>query len=405
MATTSGATIASKTGESPYRWLILFLTVLSFVLTFLCRFSWPPLIPVIVPVIHMSMSQAGAFMSAFYIGYVITQIPAGILADAFWRARRPRIHAGDRGYCSILYGQHHNLPDRFLASRRHRTCRRSGYVLLRSRHHGMVCPRDRGMAFGLLLAGPTLGLLIANYLVPALNASFNWQTAYHIIGIAVVILAILVYSLIKASDRSRASRSLVAFPPTSRIATWLCWESAGFCTMWMEIGFAVFSNTFLKKHLGFSIKEAGLIMVCYSIGGVLASPVSGWISDIVGPSQTARHWSLCTRDCVHDPFGYQCNWPMLMIIGFIYGFVSYFANPHLSLMVAEIAGKARSATATGISNVMFQIGSILAPIALGMSIDITKSFNSIWYIMALGPLVGILVMALVRPPTAAQSAA
>ena len=96
---------------------------------------------------------------------------------------------------------------------------------------------------------------------------------------------------------------------------------------------------------------------------------------------------------------------MLMIVGFIYGFVSYFANPHLSLMIAEIAGKDRSATATGISNVMFQIGAILAPLALGMSIDMTHTFHSIWYILALGPLVGILVMSLVRPPTAAQSAA
>ena len=80
---TTGSTLAIKPGENSYRWLILFLTVLSFVLTFLCRFSWPPLIPVIVPVIHMSMSQAGAYMSAFYIGYVITQIPSGILADRF----------------------------------------------------------------------------------------------------------------------------------------------------------------------------------------------------------------------------------------------------------------------------------------------------------------------------------
>jgi MFS family permease len=94
---------------------------------------------------------------------------------------------------------------------------------------------------------------------------------------------------------------------------------------------------------------------------------------------------------------------MLMIVGFIYGFCSYFANPHLSLMIAEIAGRDRSATATGISNVIFQIASILSPLALGMSIDITHTFHSIWYILAVGPLVGIVVMSLVRPPTAAQS--
>jgi MFS family permease len=107
--------------------------------------------------------------------------------------------------------------------------------------------------------------------------------------------------------------------------------------------------------------------------------------------------------CCTVYFGYQTTAQMLLVVGFIYGFVSYFANPHLSLMIAEIAGKDRSATATGISNVMFQIGSILSPLALGISIDVTHTFHSIWYILALGPLVGIIVMIAVRPPTAAQS--
>ena len=74
--------IAEKEANS-YRWVILSLTVFCFVLTFLIRFSWPPLIPVVGPLLKMTMTQAGAYMSAFYIGYVITQVPAGILSDRF----------------------------------------------------------------------------------------------------------------------------------------------------------------------------------------------------------------------------------------------------------------------------------------------------------------------------------
>ncbi|MGB9846504.1 MAG: MFS transporter, partial [Desulfotomaculales bacterium] len=66
-----------------YRWIILILTVGCFLFTFITRFAWPPLIPVVVPVLGMGMAQAGAFMSAFYFGYIITQIPAGVLADRF----------------------------------------------------------------------------------------------------------------------------------------------------------------------------------------------------------------------------------------------------------------------------------------------------------------------------------
>ena len=163
MATTSGATVASKTGESPYRWLILFLTVLSFVLTFLCRFSWPPLIPVIVPVIHMNMSQAGAYMSAFYIGYVVTQIPAGILADAFGVRAVLGVTLAIEGIAQYCMGNITTFQTGFwlrviigLAAGADMSCCVRAIM-------EWFAPRDRGMAFGLLLAGPTLGLLIANY--------------------------------------------------------------------------------------------------------------------------------------------------------------------------------------------------------------------------------------------------
>src|SRR5271157_4993111 len=68
---------------APYRWVILALTAGCFLFTFITRFTWPPLIPVVMPVLKMTAAQAGAFMLAFYLGYIITQIPAGILADRF----------------------------------------------------------------------------------------------------------------------------------------------------------------------------------------------------------------------------------------------------------------------------------------------------------------------------------
>jgi len=398
-----GVTLARKTGESPYRWLILTLAVLSFVLTFVCRFSWPPLIPVIVPVIHMNMSQAGAYMSAFYIGYVITQIPAGILADAFGVRAVLGVTLAIEGIGQYFMGNITSFQAGFwlriiigLAAGADMSCCVRAIM-------EWFAPKDRGRAFGLLLAGPTLGLLIANYSVPALNASFQWRMAYHIVGISVVILAILVYALIKASDTKQAQSIFGGVPSFFKSRDLVLLGFGGFCLVWMEIGFAAFANTFLKKQLGFGIKEAGLILVCYSIGGILASPASGWISDLIGHRKQLVIGAFVLSMCCTVYFGYQTTAQMLLVIGFIYGFVSYFANPHLSLMIAEIAGKDRSATATGISNVMFQIGSILSPLALGISIDVTHTFHSIWYILALGPLVGIIVMIAVRPPTAAQS--
>ena len=45
----------------PYRWVILILATATFLITFFIRFAWPPLIPVVVPILKMKMSQAGAY--------------------------------------------------------------------------------------------------------------------------------------------------------------------------------------------------------------------------------------------------------------------------------------------------------------------------------------------------------
>jgi sugar phosphate permease len=394
-------TYDGDTEISPYRWVILFFAVLSFVLTFICRFSWPPLIPVIVPILHISMKQAGAYMSAFYLGYLITQIPSGILADRF----------GVRavlGFALVLAGGAQWAMGSI-------TSFETGFWLrfiigLGSGAVMSSCARavvewfpakERGTAFGILIAGLPMGVLLANYIVPALNAAFNWQVAYHIIGVAVVTLGVLVYSFIRSTVEEKQEQSLLGGIPaffTNRDLILL--GLAGSCLLWMEIGFVSWANAYIKNQLGFSVKEAGLVLICYSVGGVLACPVSGWLSDLVGNRKEIMIGSYLLAAPLTVVFGYQKSLKMLIIVAFIYGFCSYCANPHLGILVVEKAGKNRAATATGISNVMFQLSSMIGPFILGWSIDITKTFNSVWFLLGAGPLVGVLMMIGVRPPTA-----
>ena len=68
---------------SSYRWFILFLAVATYLMGFLSRFAWPPLVPVAVPALGFSMTEAGMYMTAFYLGYISTQIPGGMLGDRF----------------------------------------------------------------------------------------------------------------------------------------------------------------------------------------------------------------------------------------------------------------------------------------------------------------------------------
>jgi MFS transporter, ACS family, hexuronate transporter len=63
----------------PYCGVILAMMVACFMFTLIVRYTWPPLIPKVVPLVNPEMAQAAAVMSAFFFGYLITRIPTGLL--------------------------------------------------------------------------------------------------------------------------------------------------------------------------------------------------------------------------------------------------------------------------------------------------------------------------------------
>lgn len=377
----------------PYRWVILGLTASCFLFTFITRFTWPPLIPVVVPVLGMNMSQAGAFMSAFYIGYVVTQIPAGILGDRFGVRFILWLSLILEGLSTSSLGWIETYE--------------TGFVLriLAGLGAGAVfasCslalvewfpPKERGRAFGVLLAAPSGGILATNIMVPPLNAWIGWQGAFRSVGLLTIAAGILVLLFMRSSGtvKTGSKNLLGGFGVIARSPGLVLTALSGFCLMWLELSTATWANAHIKK-LGFSVGSAGFVMMIYAIGGVVAPLVSGVISDWTGH----RKWLIIVAYTLAVPlcviFGYQNTLVSLSVVGFLLGFCSYIANPQLTVLISQFAGKDWAATANGTSNFIFQLASMIGPFIVGWSIDFTGSFAIAWWIMAAGPLVGILLM-------------
>lgn len=383
---------------SSYRWVILILTVACFLFTFITRFAWPPLIPVVVPVLGMQMTQAGAFMSAFYFGYIITQIPAGVLADRFGVRLILAVSLIIEGIATFAMGSITSFETGFWL--RVATGLGAGAVFAAcSRALMQWFPaKERGTAFGILLAAPSGGIVLSNYIVPALNNTVGWQGAFQGIGLSTVIVGVLVFLMVRASNEAKSNESIfggfkIVFGSKDLILTAL----AGFCLMWVELGTATWANAYMKNELGFTVQAAGLVMIFYGIGGMLAPLVSGYVSDRIGQRKNILIFSYAIIIPITILFGYQTTMIMLSVMGFLFGFCSYLANPQLTVLVSEFAGKEWAATANGTANFFFQFASMIGPVVLGWSIDFSGSFSSVWWIMAAGPLLGILLLLPVRP--------
>lgn len=380
-----------------FRWVILILAFASFMFTFMSRFSWPPLIPVVGPVFHFTAAQAGSFMTAFYFGYVITQVPAGILSDRLG----PRwILAGGLLLPGLMLYLMQYMADynqgfwlRFVMG-----LGAGAVMAAASRALTEWFPaNERAIAWGVLMSAPSLGLLLPNFLVPVINQSFGWQGVMQFFGLASIAIGILVACFVRTSDNSVKSSGnpfgglKVVFTTKNLMIL----AAMGFSLMWAEISLATWANAYFKQ-LGFSPKDGGMIMVVYGIGGVLA-PLSStfWVKKL-GKMRRLVFWSFLLQIPLTIIFGYLQSYPLLMVMAFLLGYVSYLVNSPLNILVTDVAGKAWAATAIGSTNFIYQFASMISPIVVGWAIDTTGSFFSTWYIIAAGSLTGLLLLSMLK---------
>lgn len=383
----------NRTDSLQYRWVILVLCVLCFLFSFITRFTWPPLISVIVPDLGMNMGQAGAFMSAFYLGYVATQIPAGILADKFGVRIILAVCLIIEGLATASFSLIANYEVGF--NLRILAGLGSGAVFS-SCSRALVewfPPQEQGLAFGILTAAPSSGILITNILVPYLNLLFGWRGAFQAVGMLTIIAGVLVFFLMKVNysvDKKRED-VLAGLKYIFGNRDLMLLSAAGFLLMWLQLGTATWANVYIKG-IGFSVREAGTVMAYYGLGGAIAPLVSGIISDRLGRRKPLVIIAFILVVPFTILFGYQTRLELLYLTGFAGGFSSYLANPQLTVLISQTAGITRAATANGVANCLFQMASLLSPWVIGQVLDFTGNFNYVWWILAAGPLLALLVI-------------
>jgi len=367
---------------------------------FIVRFAWPPLASVAGPELGMDMARVGSYMSAFYIGYVLIHIPAGVLGDRF----------GVRGVIALaLFGEGITSIGMGMAS-----SYGVGFVLrlLAGLSAGMIyascvrCvsrwfpPREYGLAFSLLLIAPMGGgVLLPNLLMPWLAEMWAWRGAFVAVGIAALCLslvAILVLRDMGSADKGQNFFAGLRYILGQRVL--LMCSLAGFCLMWTQVSFVSWGNSYLRS-INFSLSEAGLIMMVFGVGGCIGPLIASWLTErMLQPKRIMIAAFLLLIPLVPF-FGSQTGMLALIFAAGLCGIILGVANPPPVMIITSFAGREWAATAGGVSGCIFQCGSILGPLLIGMSIDVTSSYTTGWWMMSAGALAGILaLLPIPKPP-------
>ena len=298
---------AGAVSPSGSRWLV-FMTVLA---VYICMIDRIAISIALIPMAEdngWSPTVQGAVMSAFFLGYVTLQIPAGYLSDRFggkwvlglgvlfWSLFTLLTPASAALGITVL------LACRFLMGVAEAVTWPSIYSL----YSRWVHPDRRASAVGLMNSGISGGSVIALICTPWLISVWSWQDAFYLYGLLGVIWFVVWATLARsrpadktdwdtpsaasataeagsATDRNDASAQTVYPRLTVRgmlrsRAVWAI-AIAHICINWSLYLVLSWFPTFVNRELGADLQLAGFLALAPTIVSLIMAPLAGRLFD------------------------------------------------------------------------------------------------------------------------------
>ncbi|MGS0688715.1 MFS transporter [Nakamurella sp. GG22] len=390
-------------GVSPYRWLILGLSWAAFTMTSVDRSTWGPASASVGKSLAVPIAALGTFATAYYIGYVLSNLGGGFLVDWLGGRRIMSVSGIGAGLAMIAFGSTTSvavgLAIQALVGLLAGVDFAAGLKLLAT----WFPAEKRGFAVGIFVTATSLGTVIANAIVPSLIINSGWPTAYHFFGIVTIVIGVACAIFIRngnvTKDQQKAARQLPDVRPLLRNRDLLLLGLAGFGGLWGTYGFVTWSNTLMTKGSGISPVDAGIVLVLFAGIAVGIKPIVGWIVDKLGIGlRIPIVVILGFFGAMLIVFGNLNSYTQFLWLAPLAGIGAYAYTPLTTAMIPLLAGPKTAGSAAGAVNAFWQLGSVTVPTVIGLVYAANGSFALAFATLAAGPIVGAVIAFFIREP-------
>jgi MFS family permease len=353
----------------------------------------------------LTLTQAGSFLSVYYVGPVAMSFFAGMLADRWGTARTLVLGqaliaggllaastAGSYGLLLVLLG---------VAGAGYGTLNPASTTAAMS----WFPPRRRATVVGLKQVGLPFGGMLGAALMPVLALRLGWRWA--IATGALLIVACAVLSAMVYRDppgeaplrRAAGARGTAAEVLRSR-ELWLVALAtlvfAAMQTVWMA-----FLSLYLQERVGLALVVASGYLALAQGGGALGRIVFGILSDRAFGGR--RKVPLVIAGCgsalcsVAIAFTGAGAGPLVLTpLALVFGFFGIGWNGVQHTLMAELAGPRSAGTAVGLGLTISSAGVMLGPPIFGACVTAAGGYRGPWIGLALVMLAGLGLLGLVR---------
>jgi ACS family hexuronate transporter-like MFS transporter len=390
-----------------YRWTILGVLWITYIVVFLNRLSVGPLAPFFKGDLGVTSTQVGLVMSAASLGYMLSMLPVGWVVDRIG-ARWP-IVAGDliAGTCMIVL--FFVTSYKWLLTFMFVTGFGCGF-LLPSTTQGIIAwfpLRERATAMGFKQTALNVGGIISASTLPAVALALGWRYCFLFLGIVALTIGATALILYKdppagLSMSSGCESSMSTVPLAEILKSRDIWLLAlcGMCLAWIEMSVIAHLVLYLTETLVFGVVGAGGLLAITEAAGAIARPGGGLLSDRVFDGNRRKVFMLMAGTAalmcfMVGLFGAALSWtlyPVLFMLG-VGGFG--FGGVYLTLL-SEFGGRRGAGKAVGLGGIVTLAGAVIGPAFFGYVVDTTGSYNLAWVTLGLVSSACLLLLFLVN---------
>lgn len=376
-----------------YRWIILGVLWITYIVVFLNRLSVGPLGPFLKEDLSLNSAQVGLVMSAASFGYMLTMFPVGWMVDRIG-ARWPMV-TGEWIAGASMIGMFFVPSYAWLLGFMFATGMGCGF-LMPSTTQGVIVwfpLKERATVMGLKQTGVNIGGIVTAATLPVVALALGWRYGFLFLGILAITIgfaALMLYrepsTTATTADTARSPGSTVSLIEILKSREIWLLALCGLCLAWVEMAMIAHLVLYLTEALVFGVVAAGGLLALTEASGAIARPIAGFVSDrgfggkrrpvfMLMASTTSI---MCAVIGLAGPYLSWGLYPALLILGM--GSIS-FGGIWLT-MLAEFGGHRGAGRAVGLGGIITLAGSTLGPPCFGHIVDKSGSYAWAWLSLA-----------------------
>jgi MFS family permease len=394
---------------------IIIASFLTVFVAFAIRYSYGLLLPEMLSTLAISKTGAGIIYSSYFLSYTLCSPVLGLLVD----------RSDARGILTIfvtLLG-----VGAYLMSFSTTVIQASIFFALAGIGHSAcwapvvtvvlrwVSEKRRGIVLSIVDLGSAASIAFWSIMIPVIIGHYSWRTVWVMLGLSAFLAATMNFFLIKSRPPSEQEPRGSGSAPKARIPIKAAYMAISRDKKFYLIGLSyllisfsilipfAFLPAYATQELKIPYQSAGGLVAVIGVAGAIGKLVLGHISDIAGRIKVMM---LCGVLTAVGGLGlaYAQDFTVLILFTAVFGVGYGTIWPVYAASARDLFSKDYSGSVVGLWMLCHGLGSILAPVFAGWTIDATGTYVWAFILTVISSAISLLLLLPLARKASAQSA-